>query len=132
MQRWREWRHWRWLRDGGLALLLLLGIRAYQRRDMPSGKAPSIAGIDLKGEAVSLADYRGKPMLVHFWATWCGVCKAEQHNINAVTHDLPTLSIASHSRTASEVAAFVDEHGIAQRVVVDEQGVLASRFGVHA
>jgi peroxiredoxin len=132
MQRWRTWRHWRWLRDASLALLLLLGIRAYQRRDMPSGRAPSLAGTDLRGDAVSLADYHGKPVLLHFWATWCGVCNAEQHNIDAVTRDLPTLSVASHSRSANEVSAFVNEHGIAQRVIVDEQGALANRFGVHA
>jgi peroxiredoxin len=132
MQGWRAWRHWRWVRDGGLGLLLLLGIRAYQKRDMPNGTAPPLAGTDLGGETVSLADYRGKPVLVYFWATWCGVCKAEQHNIDAVTRDLPVLSIASHSGSASEVAAFVRERGITPRVIIDEQGTLASRYGVRA
>jgi len=132
MKVWREWRHWRWLRDGGLAVLLLLGIRVYQKRDMPKGTAPALAGTDLHGETVSLADYRGKPVLLHFWATWCAVCKAEQHNIDAVTHDLPVLSVASHSGSAGEIAAFVGERGIAQRVIVDEEGALAHRFGVHA
>ncbi|HMJ54415.1 MAG TPA: protein disulfide oxidoreductase [Polyangiaceae bacterium] len=132
MQRLRSWRHWRWVRDVALALLLVLGIRTYQQRDMPKGSVPLLTGSDLNGEPVSLADYRGKPLLLHFWATWCGVCKAEQHNIDAVARDLPVLSVASQSGGTREIAAFVREHGVAPRVVVDEESVLARRFGVHA
>jgi peroxiredoxin len=132
MRGWRGWRHIRWVRDATLALLVWFGIRAYQRRDIPTGTAPSFAGIDLNGAPTLLADYRGKPVLLHFWTTWCGVCAAEQHNIDAVMRDLPVLSIASHSQGSREVAAFVGEHGLAQRVIADPEGELADLYGVHA
>jgi len=132
MQRLREWRYWPWLRDGGFALLFLLAVRAYQQRDAASGVAPPITGADLRGQPLELADYRGQPVLVYFWATWCGVCKATQSNVDALAREQPVLSVASQSGSAAEVATYVQAHGIVPKVVVDSRGDFAKRFGVRA
>jgi thiol-disulfide isomerase/thioredoxin len=130
MWRLRAWKYWPWLRDLGLIALLVVGIRGYQQRNLPSGPAPELAGSDLNGVTASLADYRGKPVLLHFWATWCGVCKTEQPSLDALSHDLPVLTIASQSGDADEVGAFVREHGIEPRVIADPSSALARRFSV--
>jgi thiol-disulfide isomerase/thioredoxin len=71
-------------------------------------------------------------VLVRFWATWCGVCKAEQHNFDAVARGLPVLSVASQSGSADDVAAYVRRQGIAHPVMLDPDGSLARRFGVRS
>ena len=124
--------YWPWLRDLGIGLLLVAVVRVYQQRNLASGPAPALAGIDLAGTSQSLQAYRGAPVLLHFWATWCGVCKIEQSNIDALAGDLPVLSVASRSGTTSQVAEYVRTHAVAPSVISDPDGALARRFGVGA
>ena len=56
-----------------LIVALVAGIRAWQQRDMVSGDAPLLRGITLGGDFYDLPGHLGRPLLVHFWATWCGI-----------------------------------------------------------
>lgn len=132
MQRLRAWKHWPWLRDFALIAVFFFAVRAYQQRDIPSGAAPELAGVDLDGAPASLRDYRGKPVLLYFWATWCGVCKAQRSNIDALAGDFPVLTVVSRSGDANAVRAYVREHGIEPRAILDTSGALAQRFGINA
>lgn len=116
-----------------LFVAVVAGIRAWQQRDMASGVAPALQGITLAGQPYQLSAHPGHPVLVHFWATWCPVCRTEQSSIAAIAHDDPdVVTIAMQSGKPEEVVKYMKEQGIDFPVLNDSNGSLAGAWGVHA
>ncbi|MGB9093475.1 MAG: redoxin family protein [Gallionella sp.] len=114
-------------------VILIAGIRAWQQRDMVSGSAPALQGVTLAGAPYALPAHPGKPVLVHFWATWCPICRAEQDSIASIAHDHPdTITVAMQSGDAEQVMRHMQEQGIAFPVINDQDGKISGRWGVHA
>lgn len=117
---------------------IFVAVRAWQRRGVIEGAAPRLEGVDVLGERVSLARGSGGPTLVHFWATWCGVCEAMDGNVAAVAEDSNVITVAVRSGDARAIVAALAEEGLvandrpAFRVIADPNGTLASAWGVSA
>lgn len=115
-----------------LFVIVMAGVRAWQQRDMVSGIAPALQGITIAGKPYSLPAHPGQPVLVHFWATWCPICRTEQGSIAAIAQDDPNIiTIAMQSGRPEEVARYMHEQGIDFPVVNDADGNISNAWGVH-
>jgi len=106
------------------------------RNDQP---APEFQLTDLNGNVVSLSDYRGKTVLMNFWATWCQVCKAEMPHVEKLYEkykgeDIVILSVnvTSQERNVQLVERYVDKHSLSFPIVLDEAGTVAKQYKVTA
>ena len=116
-----------------VVLAIILGIRMWQQQDVASGLAPPLAGVLLDGKGnFSLASKSGQPVLVHFWATWCAVCRAEQGSIEALAKDYPVITVAMQSGAAEVVAAYLNKEALSFPVLNDPDGTIAAQWGTRA
>ena len=114
-----------------VVLVVYFSIRAWQSVDNIQGKAPVILATTLNNEKIDSRDFQSKPVLIHFWATWCPICQFENNNIENISKDYQVISIASWSEGKAEVQKYIkDEHLNLPIVIVDEDGEWAKVFAV--
>jgi nifR3 family TIM-barrel protein len=120
----------RWVLEAVVVLSVYAAVSAWQERHLleTAKLAPDFALPSLGGDEVTLASLRGKRVLVHFWATWCGVCRREFGALNAVQRGLSPdealISIVADSDDPEEVRRFVAEHHIEYPVLLADARVL--------
>jgi len=125
-------RYTRWLLEALVVVGVVVAVHAYTQRGTVRGTAPALAGTLLDGGHFNLADQRGRPVLVHFWATWCPVCRLELSSIASIAKDYRVITVAQQSGSADAIRAYLRKHQVRFPVLADPDGSLSRRYGVRA
>ena len=86
-------------------------------------KAPDFTAELIDGSSISLSDLKGKPVIINFWATWCGPCVREMPAFERLKEDFGDeigIIAVNCGDDADTVKDFVDEYGYTFPVVLDE------------
>ena len=98
--------------------------------------APDFTLQNLDGKSVSLSDFRGTPVLLNFWATWCGPCRFEMPFLQEIYDEqsergfvLLTVNIAE---SPTKVADFMTELDLSLPVLLDARSEISKVYGITA
>jgi thiol-disulfide isomerase/thioredoxin len=116
---------------GAILLFIFTNIISYLRKpELSSTRLPQLNVQLLDGS--SYRHKEGKPLVVHFWATWCPTCKLEASNIETLSTEYEVLSIAVNSGSDADIKAYMSQRDLSFRVVNDSDGKWAKQFNVEA
>ncbi|MDR2375625.1 MAG: redoxin domain-containing protein [Treponema sp.] len=98
-------------------------------------RAPDVTLNTPDGRTAKLSDYRGKPVVLHFWATWCGPCIRELPLIAELgarnSAELTVLAV-NCAETDQEVSSFLADMKLVLNVMMDRDFLISETYNVNA
>lgn len=97
--------------------------------------APDFTLNDLEGNAVKLSDYKGKIVILNFWAVWCKYCLQEMPDLSALNKELEkeneaVILAVDVKESPDTVREYLSANNITLKVLLDEEGSVAETYGV--
>lgn len=123
-------KYYRWIVEMTLILIILSAVRFWMQRDIVSGTAPNMSVPMLNGQHFDLYNNKSRPILIHFWASWCPVCKLEHSNIENIAKDHSVVTIAMQSGDNRELKQYLQEEKLSFNVINDESGQLSQMYNI--
>ncbi|RJX73743.1 protein disulfide oxidoreductase [Vibrio sinensis] len=129
-----RWRYW--LKEFFFALVIITGgsyaMDFYHSSDAPVGPAPEIQALDINGDLIDVnaLSHNGEPVIVYFWATWCGSCKWVSPTIDWFANDHQVVTVALSSGENSRIQAYLTAKQLGFPVINDAQGTISREWGI--
>ncbi len=106
-------------------------------RPEESRQAPIFSLKDMKGNVVSLEDFRGKVILLSFWATWCAPCKEEMPGMQKLFQhfqgdDFAMLAISIDKCDKMDLESFVEEMKVDFPILIDKDQTIRNKYFINS
>lgn len=124
-----------WTRTSVSNLLIQAEADSLEAAPIAGHPAPDFELKTLAGNTIRLSNFEGRPVILNFWATWCGPCRAEFPELQQVAaENSDNLVIIGVNHTSADSPAlvpdFVEEFGITFPIVLDETGEVVKTYQV--
>ena len=97
--------------------------------------APDFELVTLKGESVKLSDYKGKKVILNFWATWCPPCKAEMPHMQRFYDEnkengieILAVNLTDLNSGKESIESFVKDYGLTFEIPLDQNGDIGRQY----